>query len=229
MLRVMKYRFHAFGFAAALLALSSTALAQAGLEQRIESLVRASMPQGAKVSLSVGQLDPRLNLAPCQQAEPFLPSGVRLWGRSSIGIRCIEGARWSVFLPITVTVVAPALVASRSLPSGTALSASDVTVQDVELTREPGPVVVDLEQLKGQSLGRSVQQGQAIAMDALRPVTTVQQGDPVKVMVQGDGFSMATEGLATAPAGEGQTVRVKLENGKIVVGVLRGRTVRISL
>jgi flagella basal body P-ring formation protein FlgA len=201
----------------------------AGLEQRIESMVRASMPVGAKVSLSIGQLDSRLNLAPCQQAEPFLPPGVRLWGRSSIGIRCIEGARWSVFLPMTVTVVAPAVVAARPLASGVALSATDVVIQEVELTREAGPVVMDPDQLRGQSLSRSIQPGQTIALDALRPVTTIQQGDPVRVMVQGDGFAMTTEGQATASAGEGQTLRVKLDNGKIVVGVLRGRTVRISL
>ena len=34
----------------------------------------------------MGSLDPRLKLAPCNQVEPHLPAGTRLWGRSRIGL-----------------------------------------------------------------------------------------------------------------------------------------------
>src|SRR6185369_7269807 len=54
---------------------------------------------GARIEVVVGALDPRLRLAPCDRIEPFLPAGMRLWGRSRIGLRCKEGrTNWSVYL-----------------------------------------------------------------------------------------------------------------------------------
>ena len=70
--------------------------------------------QGAlplRMEVSVGQLDPRLRLAPCARVEPHLPAGARLWGRTRLGLRCVEGAvRWNVYLPITVKAFGPAWV-----------------------------------------------------------------------------------------------------------------------
>lgn len=57
-----------------------------------------------RMEVHVGKLDARLQLAPCNQVEPYLPAGSKLWGRTRDGLRCIEpGARpWNVFLPVTV-------------------------------------------------------------------------------------------------------------------------------
>ncbi len=90
----------------------------------------AAAPGDTRVELVPGRLDPRLRLAPCSQVEPYLPPGARLWGRTRIGLRCIDGqARWNVFLPITVRVVAPALVGRtllRPLAPGEAPRSADL-------------------------------------------------------------------------------------------------------
>src|SRR5699024_10714439 len=60
---------------------------------------------GHRVEVVIGQLDPRLHLAPCARIEPYVPVGVRLWGKARIGLRCKEGAvPWNVYLPIIVKV-----------------------------------------------------------------------------------------------------------------------------
>src|SRR5947209_20275302 len=55
-----------------------------GLEQQVRQLAldgTRHAPAGvARVDVQVGQLDPRLRLAPCQKVEPYLPAGTRLWG-----------------------------------------------------------------------------------------------------------------------------------------------------
>ena len=71
------------------------------------------LPEGMDVEVSVGEPDPRIVVAACQRFEPFVPSGARLWGRTSLGMRCAEGATWTVFLPVQIKVYAPAPVASR--------------------------------------------------------------------------------------------------------------------
>src|SRR6185437_12717842 len=79
----------------------------ASLVENVRSLALANTPAtgGLRVELEIGSLDPRLHLAPCQRIEPYLPTGMRLWGKARIGLRCREGAvPWNVYLPITVKV-----------------------------------------------------------------------------------------------------------------------------
>src|SRR5438309_6257337 len=68
-------------------------------EVRVLALDKATAAGGARIEVVVGQLDPRLRLAPCERIEPYLPPGVRLWGKSHIGLRCKEGrTAWNVYL-----------------------------------------------------------------------------------------------------------------------------------
>lgn len=182
-----------------------------------------------RVEVKLGSLDPRLQLAPCRRIEPYVPPGARLWGRTAIGVRCVDGATWNVSLPVTVTVWGRALVASTALAAGVSPSASDVREQEVELTREPIAPLTDLAQLGGRVLNRPIAAGQPLRQDMLRVAMTVQVGDPVKLVLMGDGFAVNSDGHALAAAGDGQPVRVRTESGRILVGTVRGRTVEIRL
>jgi flagella basal body P-ring formation protein FlgA len=66
-------------------------------------------------------------------------------------------------------------------------------------------------------------------MEYFRSTPSVAVGDPVRIDMIGRGFMIQAEGQALAPGAEGQTLRVRTENGRIVAGVLRGRTVEIRI
>ena len=51
----------------------------------------SAAPHPTRVKVSVGRLDDNPRLAPCARMEPFLPPNTRLWGRTHVGVRCIEG------------------------------------------------------------------------------------------------------------------------------------------
>ena len=93
----------------------------AGLVDQVRSLAldKAAAPAAARVEVVVGQLDPRLHLAPCERIEPYLPANVRLWGKSRIGLRCTQGrTAWNVYLPIVVKVWGRALVVPAGATAG---------------------------------------------------------------------------------------------------------------
>lgn len=183
---------------------------------------------GGKVEIAVGQLDSHLALAPCRTIEPFLPASSRLWGKTLIGLRCVEGANWSVSLPVTVRVFGQALVARQALQAGRPLSAGDFEERDVELSLEASPAVIGFDQLEGRVLSRSIAVGTVLRQDWLRPMPVIQAGDAVHLVVNGTGFSIAAEGIAVASAVDGQSVRARAEGGKMVTGTARpGRIVEI--
>jgi flagella basal body P-ring formation protein FlgA len=183
----------------------------------------------SRIDISVGAPDARLQLAPCERAEPFLRSATRLWGRTFVGLRCAAGAQWTISVPVQVRVYGPALVATRPLPSGQPISEADLRTEEVEWTREPQGVVRELSQLQRRVPSRPIEAGQPIGLKQLSDMVAIGQGDPIKLVGRGPGFSITTDAIALASAAEGQPVRVRLESGKILTGTARdGRIVEVS-
>lgn len=199
------------------------------IEQAVRILVERETPKGHRIELQVGKLDTRVQLAPCARAEPFVPPGGRLWGRSMVGIRCTAGASWAVRLPVHVQVFAPVLIANASLPAGANLNESDFRLEEYELTRESAPLANDPAALVGRQLTRAITAGQALRIDMLRIPPTIQAGEPLPIILTGQGFSLSSEGVALTPGSEGQTLRVRTESGRVVSGILRNRTLEMRL
>jgi len=66
-------------------------------------------------------------------------------------------------------------------------------------------------------------------LNSLRAVPAVGQGDAVKLVGLGSGFSISTDGIAMATAAAGESVRVRVESGRTVSGVARrGRIVEVA-
>ncbi|HRO58263.1 MAG TPA: flagellar basal body P-ring formation chaperone FlgA [Burkholderiaceae bacterium] len=184
---------------------------------------------GVRVEVTLGRLNPGLRLAPCARVEPFLPPNARLWGRSHIGVRCVEGASWTTMMPVTVSVFGPALVASLPLPAGSDADPQAFRLEEVDLTRAHGHPVSDAALLERRALARPLAAGQVLRANDLRIRHTVASGDPVRILLLGEGFTISTEGSAMANAGEGQTLRVRTGSGKLLVGTVRDRTVEVKL
>jgi flagella basal body P-ring formation protein FlgA len=187
--------------------------------------------QGLRVEVETGRLDPRLKLAPCSRIEPYLPPGFRAWGATRVGLRCLEGAtRWNVYLPVTIRVFGPALVAATVLPAGTPLTESDLRVEEVDLAAQVQPAVVDVMAAVGRPLTVALKPGESLRQHHLRPRQWFAAGETVKLIARGPGFAVEGEGLAMAPGLEGQTVRIRTESGRIVSGLPAGeRRVELPL
>lgn len=182
-----------------------------------------------RVEVSVGQTQTGPKLAPCARMEPFLPPNARLWGRSHIGVRCVEGASWSTYVPVTVSVFGPALVADLPLPAGAIADPQSFRIEEVDLTTVRGQPLSDIASLAGRTLVRPLSPGMVVRAGDLRIPQTISAGDPVRIRVIGQGFTISSEGFAVAGAGEGQALRVRTGQGKLLVGTVRERVVEVRL
>lgn len=219
---------------AAAAAAAQTALA---LDDEVRALVQplVTLPEAlrdqARVQIQLGRIDPRLQLAPCRRIEPRWPSHARAWGRTHVALRCVDGEKpWQVYLPVTVQVLAPALVPSRALAAGTVLAESDLARSVVDWAASPRTPLWRTADAMGRTLVRAMQPGQALARDDLRQRQWFSGGDVVKVVARGAGFSVSGEGQALGPGIEGQPVRVRTESGRVLSGMAVGeRRVEVLL
>lgn len=193
----------------------------AGIGAQVEQLAKESAGRaglaGARIEVEVGSLDPRLKLAPCQRIEPYLPAGLPAWGRTRIGLRCTQGARlWNVSLPITVKVWARSLVTASALPAGTMLAAEHLGEAEVDLAAAPGLPQTEPGALVGRYLARPLAAGSALRQTDLKARQWFAAGETVRVVAVGPGWQVVTEGQAMSPGLEGQIVRVRTEQGRML-------------
>ena len=181
------------------------------------------------VSFQVNGIDPANNLPPCEAFDPFLPSGARLWGRTTVGVRCVAGASWSLFIKVLVRVEGDYLVAAHPLAQGQVLGAGDLARQHGDLADLPAGVLTDAEQAIGRTVTLGLSAGRPLRSDMLRQALAVQQGQSVKVLSGGKNFQVSTEGRALNAAVAGQVVQVRLSSGQVLSGIARpGGVVEIS-
>jgi flagella basal body P-ring formation protein FlgA len=181
-----------------------------------------------QIRVEVGAIDPRLNLAACPNPEAFLPPGSKAWGKTSVGVRCLAPA-WNIYVSANVHVEDDYLAAATPLVSGQTVSAQDVARVRGDLTLLPPGILTDPSQAVGQTVTRSMPVGTPIRQDALRAKQAVTQGQMVRIIAGGAGFTVSGEGRALANAADGQTLQVRTASGTVVSGVARaGGTVEIS-
>jgi len=198
-----------------------------------DAVLKAQRAEGSnlRMEVTVGALDGRVKLAACGNIEAYVPPGSRLWGRSRIGMRCVDGiSRWNVTLPVTVRAMGEAWVVRNQVNSGANISESDVTRGEVDWAEEQSPVLADKTAWLGQTASRTLTTGQAMRQGMVRPAQVFQAGASVKIVAQGPGFQISSEAQALSAGVIGQQARVRMDNGRVASGtVLDMRTVKIDL
>lgn len=200
----------------------------------LDQAVAATRPASAaplRMVVQVGALDSRLNLAPCAQLEPYIPAGVRLWGKTRIGLRCVDGvARWNVFLPVLVQAFGPTWVMRADVAAGSVLSLNDAEQTEVDWAQENASVLADPQMWVGHTATRGLRTGQTLRQGMVKPSQVFQAGSMVRIVAQGPGFTVASDGQALSAGVVGEIARVRIDNGRILSGVvLDMRTVRVNL
>ncbi|KYC29320.1 Flagella basal body P-ring formation protein FlgA [Sterolibacterium denitrificans] len=209
-----------------LLLIGSPALAQqdpAPVGKAVEDFLRIQT-QGlpGQVEFEMTALDPRNNLASCAQLDVSLAGGARLWGRSSVMVRCLDAGGWRIHVPVTIRVIGDYLLTARALTTGQLVTSADLARSNGDLTSLPNGILTDEEQAIGRTAALSIPAGRPLRGDMLRQPLAVQQNQSVKVISSGPGFQVAgNDGRALNAGAEGQVVQVRMANGRIVSGIAR--------
>jgi len=181
------------------------------------------------VSINVNKLDPRLDLAACAAPQAFMPSGSRVWGKTTVGIRCTVPTPWTVYIQAKVNVVASYIVTAAPLAQGQIVSATDLATMQGDLTTLPTGIITDAAQAIGRTVTLSLQAGSALRQDSLRSQPAVQQGQTVRLVSVGPGFQVSSEGQALTSASEGQLVQARTQAGQMIRGIAKaGGVVEVS-
>lgn len=212
----------------ALLALAGCAASVLHAQQAIQSLetiraaaeehVRTRFGAGDGITVSAGSLDPRLRLAPC--AGPLVassaPAGLRA-ARVTVGVRCTQGATWTVYVPVSVESEVQVLVLRHAAARGTQLTEADVMVQTRRVPGFGGAYLGDPRQLVGRTLRKALPSGAVLTPDALEADVVIRRGQQVTLLAASGGIQVRASGRALADGRAGERLKVQNERSNVVV------------
>ena len=188
------------------------------LRKTVDSFVKqqtADLP--GKVAYHVDEIDSRIVLRACSRVEAFLPTGSKLIGRVSIGVRCMEENGWSLFIPVQIRITRELLISAHPLTAGQIVREQDIARLTTETTQPGG--IADSSLVIGKVLRYSIASGSVLRENMLRAPYSIKQGQSVRLSVQGSGFSISGTGVALNNASEGETVQIRTSTGRVVSGI----------
>lgn len=205
-----------------------------------ETLAPVLAARGAAAVVTIAAPDARRTAPPCSQFDAYAPPGARLIGRTLVGVRCADGSTWQAFVSAEVRVEAPGWTAARALHAGETLNAFDVALTSVTMTQADFDAALALSRggsaaasrgmasLDGRTLPplgrvvlRPVAAGRALSAADVRDEGRINAGEAVRVIYNGEGFSVTSEGRAVGPADPGSSIQIRLASGSVVNGTLR--------
>jgi flagella basal body P-ring formation protein FlgA len=173
-----------------------------------------------KVTITVGQVDPRMALAACPDPQAFQQPGARAWGKITVGVRCTAPS-WTVYIQAQVNVIAEYVAAAAPLAQGQPIDASQLAIVKGDLAALPNGIVTDMAQAIGRTPTISLPAGTPLRLDNLKSKPVVMANQTVRVISNGAGFSVSAEGRALTNAAEGQVVQVRTPSGAMLSGTAK--------
>ncbi|WP_188395202.1 flagellar basal body P-ring formation chaperone FlgA [Oxalicibacterium flavum] len=192
------------------------------IQQTVEQfLVTQAAGLPGEVKVTVGAIDSRLRMPACTVPQAFMPPGGKAWGKTTVGVRCTAPSPWTIYVAAQVKVYGEYLAAAVPLAQGQTIGETDLARVKGDLTALPPGIIVDASQAVGRTTTSSVRLGAPLRQDALRNQQAIQQGQAVRVVYNGSGFSISSEARALNNANEGQMTQVRTQNGQVLSGIAR--------
>jgi flagella basal body P-ring formation protein FlgA len=213
---------------------SAPARAQGEIEDiaQLEALARTAAlrefaPLTDRQRLVVGPLEPRLELAKCASpVRSFLSSAHHMKDRATIELRCQDAKAWHLYVPVRIVGTSPVAVAVHAIVVGTVLKASDMRVEEHDISDLPLGFMDDPEVAVGLTVARPIPGGAYLTNQQLVAPKAVQRGQLVTLVADIGGLSIRMAGRALGDGLVNQRVKVtNLSSGKVVEGIARSEQV----
>lgn len=173
-----------------------------------------------RVQVEAGRLDERRDYG--GKCEGYLTAQLRgneIRSTSQVIISCDQpGNKYTLYIPVQVSILTPALVAARNLTKGNVISPDDLATVYINENTNLTTAVSDPNILVGSRLKRDVRQGDQIRSNGF---CVVCKNDKVNIVARAHGLSLKTSGIALQEGNINESIQVRnLKSEKVISAVV---------
>ncbi len=175
----------------------------------------------------VGPIEPHLQFEKCSRPiSPVLASPQHMKDRVTIELRCQDPKPWHLYVPVRIVGTSPVAVAAHAIVAGTVIKATDLKVEEHDISELPLGFLDDPAIAVGLTASRPIAGGAYITNQLLAAAKVVERGQSVTLLADAGGISVRMAGRALSDGLMNQRVKVQnLSSGKIVEGIARSAQV----
>ncbi|WP_161776160.1 flagellar basal body P-ring formation chaperone FlgA [Polycyclovorans algicola] len=183
-------------------------------------VLRSTAEQAAPFAPATASLDPRVQVARCEQ--PLTHERVSVRDRqATVVLRCGQPS-WQLYVPVRASGGTAVVVLKRSVAGNTTLGVDDVEQVTRDATAAGYGTFDDVASVLGLQTRRALPAGRVLGPADVIRAPTVRRGDQVAIEVQTAAVTIRMQGEALADGSVGQRIAVKnLSSGKRVEAVVR--------
>lgn len=186
------------------------------IKQAAESLIEQKIdtPQNGTLQVEAVRIDSRIHATDCPTPlSASLPGKLNTSGNTSVLVECVPD-NWKVYVPVKSELMMPLVTSITSLSKGHTISNNDVTLTLVtsRVYRRGG--YVNINDLVGSRIKRSVRAGDVVEKN---DICMVCRNDSVIIKAVKGELSIITKGTALGDGALGDKVNVKNDKSKRIV------------
>jgi flagella basal body P-ring formation protein FlgA len=177
--------------------------------------------------LAAGPIAASTRLARCNQPlNPSVGPGGQMRDRILVQISCPGTPSWHIYVPVRVVGTSQVTLAAHAIVAGSVLTASDLRIEQQDVSQLPPGYMDDPATVVGMTAGRPIGSGMVITNQLLLGAKAVERGQTVTLVADAGGMSISMQGRALTDGMINQRVKVEnLSSGKVVEGIARSQQV----
>jgi len=222
---------------ACLIAVPGTTLGEAlqthqSIQEAAEQHVLDELPGSAdEVSVEAGSIDSRLRLAACQQPlETFAPYRRGNSARVTVGVRCNDSSRWTLYVPVSVSRMEEIVVALTPMNRGDQITANDIRLELRDVARLHRGYLTSLEQALGKRVKRRIPVDGVVTPDRIMVQHAVKKGNQVTILARIGSLEVRVKGKALDSGAIGERIKVRNNSSEreLEATIVATGTVRVA-
>ena len=169
-----------------------------------------SEQKGYRTEIKVGHLDSRLRLKQCDQplSAHRLQNG-RHSGNTTVSVRCNGVKPWTIHVPVSVKSYAEVVVANQPLARQTPVKATDVRMEEREISSLKSGYFRHIEDVVGRHPKRTLVSGSILNPYDIEANKIIRRGNKVVIVAEVSGVAVRMRGKALKDAGQGEVLTVE--------------------
>lgn len=177
--------------------------------------------------------DTRLKLSKCDSSkiQVFYPGRQQRLGNVSIGLRCLEGKPWTIYLRAFISTHLKIVHSKHFIKRGKVITKHDLIVETIEVSNSNSKYFSSSNDIIGQVAKRNIPIGQKILATVLKPAMIIKRGHEVTIIASTAGILIRTKGKALSDGAKGQIVKVRNTRSKreLQATVIAPNTVKVNM
>lgn len=191
------------------------------MDQAVNYLVKKT-GNNPETLIQVLPPDTNLDLPACDRLDFISPASTRtLNGNIRLGVKCSSPLSWTIYLNAKIQQKKEFVVSRYRLRAGQIITPNDLAIEKDYPENLPYGYITDPQVIVGKSVIQDMEPGTPMVSPGLKTEYAITFGQNVRILANGPGFKISSEGKAMGNATLGQNVQVKVASGQLINGIAR--------